>query len=84
MEYIKKEDIKVGWYIGFCRNANLAFWDGKEFMHIRNKFFYRWDTIEHFDDVKEKKLDGFVPLKKLEYEEPDYKVIEKVKQEIGY
>jgi len=31
MNYIKKENIKEEWYIGFCRNTNMAFWDGENF-----------------------------------------------------
>ena len=69
MDYIKKEDMKIGWYKGFCRNAYFAFWNGKEFMYIRYKFEYRWDEIEHFDDIRDTRADGFVPVERVEIED---------------
>ena len=75
MDYIKKENIEEGWYVGFCRNANEAFWDGNKFLYLRYKFGWVWDTIDHFDDVKNKRIDGFVPIEKLVIKKIDYKEI---------
>ena len=39
MEYIAKTDLIVGaYYEGLCRNATVARWDGKKFVHWRSKF----------------------------------------------
>jgi len=84
MEYIKKENMEEGWYLGFCRNADQAFWNGKKFMHLRYKFGWMWDTIEHFDDVKEIRLDGFVPVEKIEFKKLDHKEKWELKDKIGY
>lgn len=35
---IKKEDLTKGWYKGKGRNANIAYWTGKTFLTIGNKF----------------------------------------------
>lgn len=35
---IKKEDLKKGWYRGEGRNADVAYWTGKTFLTIGNKF----------------------------------------------
>jgi hypothetical protein len=40
------------------------------------------DTIEHFEDVKEQRLDGFVPVERIERLTPEE--YWKVKAEIGY
>ena len=63
---IPKSEMKEGWYNGFCRNNHMAYWDGEKFQYIRYKFGFYLDTIEHFEDVKEKRLDGFVPVKRIE------------------
>jgi uncharacterized protein (UPF0335 family) len=40
------------------------------------------DTIEHFEDVKEKRLDGFVPVERIERLEPEEQW--EIKDKIGY
>jgi hypothetical protein len=40
------------------------------------------DTIEHFEDVKDKGFDGFVPVEKIERIPIDEQW--KIKDEIGY
>jgi len=84
MDYIRKENIEEGWYAGVCRNAGEAFWNGKKFMYLRFKFGWMWDTIEHFDDVKELRTDGFIPIQKIEKIKFDWKEIKELKHKIGY
>lgn len=84
-EMIPKEKMIAGrWYQGVCRNATMALWDGKEnkFTYIRYKFGFMLDDIEHFEDVKDKGYDGFIPIK--EVEPLDFGMIRKLKNEIGY
>jgi hypothetical protein len=38
----------------------------RKFQYIRYKFGYNLETIEHFEDVKENRMDGFVPIEKIE------------------
>jgi hypothetical protein len=82
---IPKNEMKDGaWYTGFCRNANMAKWDGtrQKFVYLRYKFGYIKDDIEHFEDVAKDRLDGFVPL--TEVQMPDWQTINEVKRDIGY
>ena len=80
----KSEMINGRWYSGFCRNTRVALWDKKEdkFIHLRFKFGYRMDKIEHFEDVQKDRLDGFVPIELIE--QIHHEKIWKVKDEIGY
>jgi hypothetical protein len=84
--YLKKEELIPGaYYAGICRNAQVAMWMGKEqkFLYIRYKFGFRLDEIEHFDDVKESGMDGFVPIALIcdaEY----WPWIHEFEKEIGY
>lgn len=51
-------------YIGTCRNASEAVWNGKEFVYKRTKFGYTYDEdINHFQDDDGSGYDVFVPLK---------------------
>lgn len=81
---IPKNEMKQGWYKGFCRNNYMAYWDEKEqlFYYLTFAFTYHKDTIEHFEDVKDKGLDGFVPVERIEPINLDEKW--KIKDEIGY
>jgi hypothetical protein len=81
---IPKNEMKQGWYKGFCRNNYIAYWDEKDqiFYYLRYSFGFYMDKIEHFDDVKEKRLDGFVPVERIERVEPELQW--KIKEEIGY
>lgn len=80
---IPKKDMVTGtYYKGFCRNTYVALWDGKQFIHIRNKFGYFVETIEHFEDVKDKGIDGFVPVEIIDY--LDSGTLRKIRFDIGY
>lgn len=63
---IPKDKLEVGaTYIGSCRNASEAVWDGNEFTYIRHKFGSSYEeTINHFQD--DDGSDLFVPIKKKE------------------
>lgn len=60
---IPKKDLIVGkTYIGDCRNASEATWNGKVFVYKRNKFGYVYEEeINHFED--DDGYDLFVPIK---------------------
>lgn len=60
---IPKDKLIVGkTYIGDCRNATEAFWDGEKFTYMRTKFGSTYpETINHFQD--DDGYDLFVPLK---------------------
>jgi hypothetical protein len=60
---IPKKDLIVGkTYIGDCRNASEATWNGKAFIYSRNKFGFVYDEkINHFED--DNGYDLFVLLK---------------------
>ena len=49
---IPKKDLVPGKkYIGYCRNARVATWDGEKFTYPRTKFWYEYDEeINHFED----------------------------------
>lgn len=58
----KDKLIKGKTYIGDCRNATEAIWDGEHFNYIRTKFGYQYtDQINHFED--DNGYDVFVPIK---------------------
>lgn len=81
---IPKKEMKDGaWYLGNCRNANMARWDEKldRFVHLRFKFGWMVD-IEHFEDVKESRCDGFIPVKEIET--LDYELMGDLLKEVGY
>lgn len=60
---IPKDELVIGeTYIGSCRNASEAVWDGKKFTYMRTKFGSTYpETINHFQD--DDGYDVFVPLK---------------------
>lgn len=60
---IPKDKLIVGkTYIGDCRNATEAVWDGEKFTYMRTKFGSTYpETINHFQD--DDGYDLFVPLK---------------------
>ena len=60
---IPKKDLIVGaTYIGDCRNASEATWNGKVFVYKRNKLGYIYEEeINHFED--DDGYDLFVPIK---------------------
>lgn len=61
-QYLKKGSLIVGeYYIGICRNATVARWDGKQFHHWRQKFGAIFiEQISHPDD--EPYFDVFQPI----------------------
>ena len=60
---IPKKDLIIGkTYIGSCRNASEATWDGKKFIYDRHKWgFVYEEAINHFED--DDGYDLFVPIK---------------------
>lgn len=84
LKMIPKSEMKQGWYNGICRNNHMAYWDEKDsmFYYIRYSFGFYMDKIEHFDDVKDKRLDGFVPVEKIE--RLDFSELQELKNSIGY
>jgi hypothetical protein len=65
---IPKSQLEVGaTYIGSCRNANEAIWNGFQFEYIREKFGSVFkEKINHFED--DNGYDLFVPIKKKNIE----------------
>ena len=58
----KKDLIKGGYYIGKCRNADVALWNGYEFVYMRDKMGAHFpETIFHLED--DNGFDVFIPLK---------------------
>lgn len=52
-------------YQGYCRNATLAFWNGNDFMYLRQKFGQLFpEHIPHPED--DNGYDIFVPMKEVE------------------
>ena len=52
-------------YIGSCRNASEAVWNGFQFEYVRYKFGSTFkEKINHFED--DNRCDLFVPIKKKE------------------
>ena len=60
---IPKKDLIIGQtYLGDCRNASEATWNGKVFIYKRRKFNLEYEEeINHFED--DDGYDLFVPLK---------------------
>ena len=60
---IPKDKLIVGkTYIGDCRNASEAVWNGERFTYMRTKFGYTYEEdINHFQD--DDGYDLFVPIK---------------------
>ena len=60
---IPKNELIIGKiYIGDCRNATEAIWDGKVFKYMRTKFGSTYEEeINHFED--DDGYDVFVPIK---------------------
>ena len=60
---IPKDKLEIGkTYIGSCRNASEAMWDGSKFIYNRHKFGFVYEAqINHFQD--DDGYDLFVPIK---------------------
>ena len=55
-------------YIGNCRNADKAVWNGERFEYKRHKFGDTYlETIRHFEDAKGSE-DVFVPIREIDPE----------------
>lgn len=68
---IAKEQLEVGaYYKGRCRNANVARWNGRLFIHWREKF-----TMRFLEEIKcpedETHFDVFIAERKMTQEEVD-------------
>lgn len=58
----KSELIKNNYYLGTCRNASVALWNGFEFLYNRTKFGSTYiESINHFED--DNGYDLFIPLR---------------------
>jgi len=61
----KDKLIKGKRYLGSCRNATKALWNGEEFEYKRYKFgAYYMDSVNHFQD--DDGYDLFVPIQEVE------------------
>lgn len=62
----KHKLIKGHYYIGTCRNTNIAMWDGVEFIFINYNFTQRYiENINYYGDVKHQNIDGFIPIDEI-------------------
>ena len=84
LEMIPKSEMEEGWYNGHCRNAHMAYWDASAqmFFYLRYSFNFYMDKIEHFDDVREDRQDGFIPIERVE--RINWVDINRIKQQVGY
>lgn len=64
---INKENLKKNqYYIGTCRNTNIAMWNGKIFIFINYLFTIPYiETIPYYGDIKELNCDGFIPIQEI-------------------
>jgi len=64
---IRKSDLKHGaYYLGTCRNANIAIWDAKKnvFYYLRSKFGAIFEeSINHPED--DNSFDVFLPMEEI-------------------
>ena len=63
---IEKKDLEEGeYYVGSCRNAQVAKWDGKVFIYLRYKFGDTFaEEINHPED--DNGFDLFIPIRQLD------------------
>ena len=64
---INKQNLKKNqYYIGTCRNTNIAMWNGEMFIFI-NYFFANpyIETIPYYGDIKKLNTDGFIPTQEI-------------------
>ena len=58
----KKDLVKGRYYLGDCRNASVAMWNGHEFVYIRHKMGGSFpEDINHIED--DNGFDLFIPLR---------------------
>lgn len=79
---IDKIDLKEGaYYIGTCRNTNIAKWYKGKFIFINLQFGNPYiETIDYYGDVKNMSVDGFIPMEEIVVN-VDNIVLEKNKQD---
>jgi hypothetical protein len=65
---IQKSKLTKGvYYVGTCRNTNVAMWNGEEFIFINYFFIHAYiENIKYYGDVKDINVDGFIPIKEIE------------------
>jgi len=55
-------------YIGTCRNTNIACWHKGKFVFIGFNFGIPYiETIKYFGDVKNTSFDGFIPIEEINF-----------------
>lgn len=66
---IPKNKLEINrYYLGHCRNASVAMWDGNVFWYMRTKFAHIFaEDINHFED--DNGFDLFVPIREVEPKE---------------
>ena len=64
---IDKINLKEGtYYIGTCRNTNIAKWYNGKFIFIGLNFGSPYiESIDYYGDVKHMSCDGFIPIKEI-------------------
>jgi predicted XRE-type DNA-binding protein len=64
---IDKLNLKEGsYYIGTCRNTNIAKWHRGKFVFINLHFGNPYiETIDYYGDVKMASVDGFIPIEEI-------------------
>jgi hypothetical protein len=62
---IRKENLEQNeYYYGTCRNANVAVWNGNNFVYMRTKFGQTFpENINHLED--DDRSDLFIPIEKI-------------------
>jgi hypothetical protein len=70
----KHKLFKGAYYIGTCRNTNIAMWNGSKFIFINYYFTEPYlESVDYYGDVKDKNIDGFIPIKGIEVDFIDIK-----------
>jgi DNA-binding XRE family transcriptional regulator len=66
---INKLNLKENsYYIGTCRNTNIAQWHKGEFVFIGFNFGIPYiETIKYYGDVKNTSFDGFIPIEEINF-----------------
>jgi DNA-binding XRE family transcriptional regulator len=79
---IEKLNLKDGsYYIGACRNTNVAKWYNGKFIFINLHFGEPYvETIDYYGDVKNQSIDGFIPIREIKIIVDDI-IAEKNKQD---
>jgi hypothetical protein len=66
--------VKGAYYIGTCRNTNIAMWNGNKFIFIKYFFTDPYiESVDYYGDVKDQNIDGFIPIKGIEIDFLDIK-----------